>query len=227
MSQDKAESTCCAAGEHSKPWTELVSLGELIVDELGLNTSTDTLSRWMAHRLAELIQEADQGDESARREAAELIMKLWVRRSAWPTGWPPPKTAEAIRGLTPSADARRSREPEPAHPWLTRLDALDGTHEAERAIWLRLALGELDLDDEIAAAQAQHSNLNDDERLLFATLEVRCREATEYFAEKLEEDGPLARARLAKNELADTAQHRSELFDAAEKDSLELGQSAG
>jgi hypothetical protein len=200
-------------------------LGELIVDQLGLETSTDTLSRWMAHRVAELVQQTEQGSQEAKKEAAELIIGLWERRSAWPKGWPPPKTTEAIRGLTPSSE--RHREVDATHPWLSRLDVLDEVHEAERAIWLRLALGELDLTDEIAAAELHESSLDDDERLLFKTLEVRTCEANEYFAEKLDEDGPLARIRLAKDELAGAAARRDELFAAGEQDTLGLDQAAG
>lgn len=204
-----------------------MSLGELIVEQLGLQTSTDTLSRWMAHRVAELVQQAEEGNHDAKKEAAELITSLWERRSAWPRGWPPPETTQAVRRLTASTERHQSREADPAYRWLTRLVALDETHEVERAIWLRLALGELDLNDEIAAAEAHESSLDDDERLLFKTLEVRSREAREYFAEKLAKDGPLARVQLAKDELVVAAERRNALFAAAEQDGLGLDQSAG
>jgi hypothetical protein len=51
-----------------RPSRDLISLGERIVAEFGLDQSTDTLGRWMAHRVAELMERA----EHARTKAARI-----------------------------------------------------------------------------------------------------------------------------------------------------------
>lgn len=63
-----------------------LELGIHLVQELDLR-GRDTLDRWMAHHLAELIEEAQtQNDprrrESARRRASELVLKIWDRRTS-------------------------------------------------------------------------------------------------------------------------------------------------
>ena len=43
----------------------VLDLGRALVDELGLDPGVDTLGRWMAHHIAELIEEAEtaKGEE--------------------------------------------------------------------------------------------------------------------------------------------------------------------
>ena len=64
-----------------------MALGELIVHELELTDGCDTLGKWMAHHLVQLIEQAKRTDgtqnESAQ-EAANLILKLWDRRNSLP-----------------------------------------------------------------------------------------------------------------------------------------------
>ena len=99
------------------------------------NRSTH-LSRWMSHRLAELLL-AGRRYEEADREADESDPKLWSHRSAWPDGWPPPATERLRRGLA---------EPEGSHPpntpkdksFLACLQELGEPQSKEYAIWLRL-----------------------------------------------------------------------------------------
>lgn len=65
-------------------------LGARIVRELGLEPGVDTLGRWMAHHLAEVMQEAENAEggnkELARERAVELILKLWSHRRSLPGG---------------------------------------------------------------------------------------------------------------------------------------------
>lgn len=110
---------------------EITRLGARIVDELGATESTDTLTRWMAHRAAELLAAAD--DERARGSAADAeaaaqrcqdaILTLWHHRSSWPQGWPPPRARKITELL---ADLP---EPEEVH-WrpATILAALQAAH---------------------------------------------------------------------------------------------------
>jgi hypothetical protein len=61
-----------------------------LVRELGLRDSTDTMGRWLAHHLAELMNEATNRKKSAahrveaRKQAADLILKIWERRNLLP-----------------------------------------------------------------------------------------------------------------------------------------------
>jgi hypothetical protein len=81
-------------------------LGERILAELGGSRTNDTLTRWLAHHTARLVQAADRAreagdpDADARDEDARAaILQLWQARSAWPSGWPPPRAAEIARML--------------------------------------------------------------------------------------------------------------------------------
>jgi len=69
--------------------TDVLALGEHLVTELGIEERGDTLSRWMAHHVAELIEQA--GSEppgrkraQAQKQAAETILKLWEQREHLP-----------------------------------------------------------------------------------------------------------------------------------------------
>ena len=68
---------------------DVLELGKRIVRELGLDPGVDTLARWMAHHVAELIMRAESAGsseegEEARATATAVILKLWEKRSAAP-----------------------------------------------------------------------------------------------------------------------------------------------
>ncbi|WP_147243835.1 AVAST type 3 anti-phage proein Avs3b [Marinomonas rhizomae] len=75
----------------SEPTVELLrceavlELGKKLTQELDLDKSVDTLGRWMAHYIAELMQEAEQAVEEERiekrRVCAEAILSLWKHRA--------------------------------------------------------------------------------------------------------------------------------------------------
>jgi hypothetical protein len=93
--------------ESLKPWTATVILGQRLVKKLGLDDSVDTLGRWMAHRVAELMQQAEQAEtlaeqESAKQECSELILRIWERRAVLPYGRPLAEVAEFLRKFTSS-----------------------------------------------------------------------------------------------------------------------------
>jgi hypothetical protein len=193
-------------------------LGERLVAQMGLETSTDTLARWMAHRVAELIGRPDEANDEAKREATSLILRLWAKRSSWPHGWPPPKTAEVLKRLEPQPNPVRSREADVGSPWLSRMTDLDELQYAERQVWLRLTLSESDLEGEIAMTQHEGTDLTDEELAVFRSLAFHSRLAVEHFGKHLDEDTPLARAELAKAELSEIAKRRTKLFRSAVKD---------
>jgi hypothetical protein len=67
----------------------VLGLGQHLVHELGLNNQRDTLARWMAHHVAELINDAKKGStpaarSTARKTATETILKIWEHRTSLP-----------------------------------------------------------------------------------------------------------------------------------------------
>lgn len=59
----------------------IIKLGEKLVQELELNAHVDTLARWMAHYIAELIEQVKnttgEEQEKYQKECADIILKLW------------------------------------------------------------------------------------------------------------------------------------------------------
>jgi len=101
-----AASTLSTPEGESPPADAVVALGERILAELNEDRTNNTLTRWMAHHVARLLEdaerarEAEEPDADARAEAARAaVLELWRARSAWPTGWPPPRAAEVARLL--------------------------------------------------------------------------------------------------------------------------------
>ncbi|MFE7509878.1 hypothetical protein ACFU8I_01365 [Streptomyces sp. NPDC057540] len=95
-------------------------LGERILAELGEDRTNNTLTRWLAHHTARLVDAADKareaGDPKAgdREDAARAaILQLWQARSSWPEGWPPPRAAEMAQMLDslPGLDAADCHRP--------------------------------------------------------------------------------------------------------------------
>ncbi|MET9400911.1 hypothetical protein [Kitasatospora sp. NPDC002965] len=87
-------------------------LGEKILHELDPAGTGDTLTKWLAHHIAELITTADHarvtGTAEEATHAAEqcrrAVLDLWAHRTAWPNGWPPPGAKQMAEILT-SIDA--------------------------------------------------------------------------------------------------------------------------
>lgn len=71
--------------EQLKQSTEILKLGKQLVKELNLNRSADTLSKWMAHYIAELIHKAEHAETAEEKaalekECCEVILRLWNNR---------------------------------------------------------------------------------------------------------------------------------------------------
>ncbi|MDM7920809.1 MAG: hypothetical protein QUS14_00800, partial [Pyrinomonadaceae bacterium] len=67
----------------------MLELGKHLVRELGLESGVDTLGRWLAHRIAELIVAAEKAPTLAMRRKAEAaaietILKVWEKREDLP-----------------------------------------------------------------------------------------------------------------------------------------------
>jgi len=74
--------------EHSTRYKEIIELGKQLLKELELDTSNDTLGRWMTHHLAELIHSAEnetgEKQEVKKQQCADLILKLWNHKNSLP-----------------------------------------------------------------------------------------------------------------------------------------------
>lgn len=117
-----------------------LALGKSLVDQLDLAKSADTLGRWMAHHLAELIGEAEQAsarDRSAKmRECRDAVLSLWEHRRALPNGQRPFEDLEpilrAVASLDPNQEASRH------FPVALRAEATGASSDPVQR-WLRTA----------------------------------------------------------------------------------------
>lgn len=69
--------------------TDVLALGEHLVRELDLDERGDTLSRWMAHHVAELIDRAralplGRGRNEVQTQTTQTILKIWEHRENLP-----------------------------------------------------------------------------------------------------------------------------------------------
>lgn len=86
----------------------IMKLGKAIVNELNLDPGVDTLSRWMAHYIAEQIEVAEQevglSKEEAEKKCFDTILKLWAHRSSMPNGKRPFENFEPIFNILKKID---------------------------------------------------------------------------------------------------------------------------
>lgn len=87
--------------DSSKIQRQVISLGNLLVEELKReNEYPDTLSRWMAHYIAEQLTAAESTTAAERTAAQErcfqTILALWKHRSSMPSGHRPFESFEPI-----------------------------------------------------------------------------------------------------------------------------------
>lgn len=111
MRKPSPKSSSSAKGRAPANPDPVVKLGERIAAELDANDG-DTLGRWMAHYLAELIDDAKKATgpkaAGARRKCADAILELWERRKDWPHRARPfpdlEAVARALAALDPEAE---------------------------------------------------------------------------------------------------------------------------
>lgn len=129
---------------------EVLTLGRKLVDELGQEPRVDTLSRWMAHYIAELIDAAlnaaPEERAAAERKCFETILELWEHRAELPDGRRPLENLEpivrALESLDPDNETPRyfrfvrrtiDRVKEGPHT-LSLLDFVDGIDSTARIL---------------------------------------------------------------------------------------------
>lgn len=83
--------------------SEVLRLGALIVHELDIDKGNDTLGRWMAHHLAELITEGKNADGDdgieIRDRIVDLILRVWSHRRSFPRRKYPLSDLEELASL--------------------------------------------------------------------------------------------------------------------------------
>ncbi|RUR55186.1 AVAST type 3 anti-phage proein Avs3b [Vreelandella populi] len=78
----------------------VLDLGKKLVNDLGLDDGVDTLGRWMAHYIAELILDTESAaleDKAAKQErCSSAILDLWRHRAELPKGTRPFEGTESV-----------------------------------------------------------------------------------------------------------------------------------
>jgi hypothetical protein len=115
----------------------VVELGKKLVLELGLEDAVDTLGRWMAHHVAELIVDAQTASINQRSGKEDrcrtAILELWSRRSSMAdrgSQFEPEQLLRAIASLDPET---------PQHRYFAALRASADEGDDAVSKWLRLA----------------------------------------------------------------------------------------
>ncbi len=155
-------------------------MGERIVEEFGLRDSSDTLGRWMAHRVVELMDRAEQAPagaegEATRRECSDLIIKLWERRSHWPHGRPLAEVAGLLKNLINDRTNYRSRYEQPEvkvdpRSWLGILPRLRELLDREDEVCRSAAIADFDLETDRKWLTEHGPDLSDEEREIMGGL---------------------------------------------------------
>ena len=91
---------------------EVLTLGRKIVNELEQEHYFDTLGRWIAHYVAELIIDAENDSavdqHNAKRKCFETILELWSHHSNLPSGLRPFEELEPILRTLSYLDPKNS-----------------------------------------------------------------------------------------------------------------------
>lgn len=154
MTSEDQQFTYSAETEHSKPYPAVVTLGMRIVRELGFEDSVDTLGRWMSHRIAELMEQAESADTevtkvAAKQECTDLILKVWERRKYWPQGQPLGDLSGFLHSVAPDPySAPDNNETDEEKSWIKALPGIRKLHKYEDQIVFDSAIADLDLTED-------------------------------------------------------------------------------
>jgi hypothetical protein len=121
--------------ENSGIQKEVIELGKLLVKELELEDSVDTLGRWMAHYIAEKIEAAKNAEEALRpaaeAECAKAIIDLWQHR------WKIQDRHQPLKDFSRLLELLRQIDPETFDPYYYRFPP-ERKKEEDNA-WLTVA----------------------------------------------------------------------------------------
>ncbi|RZJ87035.1 MAG: hypothetical protein EOO20_17000 [Chryseobacterium sp.] len=125
--------------EHSETQKEVTQLGKLLIKQLSMERSGDTLGRWMAHYIAEKIVEAENAEGVEKVAANETcfrtILELWKHRWEMKENSRPfrefDRILEVLQGLKPNTErsyfySEKLNNPKKGDsPWLTAVIETD------------------------------------------------------------------------------------------------------
>lgn len=114
--------------EQSEQQKAVFELGKLLVKELDLQKSVDTLSRWMAHYIAEKINYAEQLPQGTKKAQAEqecfsLILDLWKHR------WHYKSDRQPLRNFNHLYSILEKLDPDKEEPYFYRFNSNQATEE--------------------------------------------------------------------------------------------------
>lgn len=207
----------------------ILSLGRKLVCELELEHTCETLSKWMAHYLAEQMSEVESAKSQRQREVAqskccEIILRIWEKRrwlpgSAKPLG----HIEEALKALIAMqskqngySDLLTSERSADDNPWF---EFTEKTHDIESRM-LRISFLTGLLENNFGAEKQwvyEHGDaLSEDERKLIQSLDswfnLKLQFSTETDSKSKEKLPPKERADLVLQELDALLQQQSQAF---------------
>lgn len=129
--------------ESSTQWIATTRLGQTIAHELKVVEGSNILGRWMAHRVAELIDRAeaaasDYEREEAKKECSDLILNLWQKRNVWPNGGPFSTLYPTFKRLFQPPSEYRHFFEEPDTEETGLVSKLMGLHQREMELFVTL-----------------------------------------------------------------------------------------
>lgn len=147
-----------------------ISLGKDLVRELNLERGVDTLSRWMAHYIAEQIAIAEKAIGAEKAEAKQrcfdTILKLWEHRASLPNNLYPFKSFEPIFQVLDRLNPENPRSYYFNNSYFQEIENSDASDERANEVrsWLDVALS-IDIIArvliDLAIAQAAHNALDE------------------------------------------------------------------
>ena len=196
MTQEQSFTSLVQKGPSNRS-AETIALGRRLTEELGLQDGCDTTAKWMAHYLADLMQEAEQEAEPDRRRVlqdrcCEVVERLWAKRSDLPgSAKPLGSVEEALRAVERmQAEFRkfptmvRSASKETQNPWLTfACESYAIDHRMASIAFLNGYL-ESRLGRERRWIKENGAKLSTQERKLIESLDKWLKSTTEQFSEQ-------------------------------------------
>lgn len=153
----------------------------------------------MVQYLAELLLRANKGRsqserEAARRETADVVIRLWRHRAHWSSVWPPPNVMTLLDRLAQLEDPSPFAQPKftpSGSPWLDMLPRLDEVaREEERLVW---AAGLLELggrDNVARALKDDGPQLAEEEREVLRTVVAQYDSIRDWLAREMRREDP-------------------------------------
>lgn len=159
----------------------IFNLGKAIVREMEIEGSTDTVGRWMAHHLAELMEAAKEevGSEKTDQtdKCRDAIINVWKYRSGQvgrKANFGRSASLASVLRTDPwvRRDAQNPQpfEPEEAENWILMTRQVSNSCDELRRALLAIAAHSVPETEKIALAEATDAELLDDEANSIATL---------------------------------------------------------